>query len=103
MPTLTSFDPATGEAVGSVEAAAPADIGHVVARARAAQLAWAALGPEARAACLKAAVADLRAAATRIGELITREMGKPLPEGKGEAMHAASAERTRVVPETCQL
>jgi succinate-semialdehyde dehydrogenase/glutarate-semialdehyde dehydrogenase len=91
MPTLTSFDPATGEAVGSVEAAAPADIGHVVARARAAQPAWAALGLEARAACLKAAVADLRTAATRIGELITREMGKPLPEGKGEAMHAAES------------
>ena len=91
MPTLTSFDPATGEAVGSVEAAAPADIGHVVARARAAQPAWAALGLEARAACLKAAVADLRAAAPRIGELITREMGKPLPEGKGEAMHAAES------------
>ena len=91
MPTLTSFDPATGESVGSVEAAAPADIGHVVARARAAQPAWAALGPEARAACLKAAVPDLRAAAPRIGELVTREMGKPLPEGKGEASHAAES------------
>ena len=91
MPTLTSFDPATGEAVGSVEAAAPSDIGHVVARARAAQPAWAALGLEARAACLKAAAADLRAAAPRIGELVTREMGKPLPEGKGEASHAAES------------
>ena len=89
MPTLVSLNPATGEPVGSVEAANPADIGHVVAAARAAQPAWAALGLDARAAMVRAAVADLKAAAERIGELATLEMGKPLPEGKGEANHCA--------------
>jgi acyl-CoA reductase-like NAD-dependent aldehyde dehydrogenase len=91
MSTLVSVNPATGEPVGSVEAAAPADIGHVVARARAAQPAWAALGLAERAARIKAAAADLKAAADRIGELATLEMGKPLPEGKGEANHCADS------------
>ena len=89
MPTLVSLNPATGEPVGSVEASNPADIGHVVAAARAAQPAWAALGLEARAAMVKSAAADLKAAADRIGELATLEMGKPLPEGRGEANHCA--------------
>jgi succinate-semialdehyde dehydrogenase/glutarate-semialdehyde dehydrogenase len=89
MPTLVSSNPASGEPVGSVEAASPADIGHVVAVARAAQPAWAALGLEARAAMVKSAAADLKAAADRIGELATLEMGKPLPEGRGEANHCA--------------
>ncbi len=91
MPTLVSVNPATGEPVGSVEAATPADIGHVVRAARAAQPAWAALGLEARAAAIKAAAADLKAAADRIGELVTLEMGKPLTEGKGEANHCADS------------
>ena len=89
MPTLVSMNPATGEPVGSVEAASPADIGHVVARARAAQSAWAALSTDERAACVRAAIPALKAAALRIGELITAEMGKPAPEGKGEANYAA--------------
>jgi succinate-semialdehyde dehydrogenase/glutarate-semialdehyde dehydrogenase len=90
MPTLVSVNPATGEPVGSVEAASPADIGHAVRRARAAQPAWAALGLDARAAAVKGAVPDLVAAADAIGELATLEMGKPLPEGKGEANHCAA-------------
>ena len=91
MSTLVSSNPATGAAVGSVQAASPADIGHAVARARAAQPAWAALTLEARAAMVRAAAEDLQSAASRIGELATLEMGKPIAEGRGEASHCANS------------
>jgi len=89
MPELTSIDPATGDAVGRVAAAEPGDIGPIVARARAAQPGWAALTHRERADRLRAAIPDLRAAAEEIGTLVSREMGKPLAEGKGEAGYAA--------------
>jgi acyl-CoA reductase-like NAD-dependent aldehyde dehydrogenase len=89
MPDLTSIDPATGDAVGRVTAAEPSDIGPIVARARAAQPGWAALTHRERADRLRAAIPDLRAAADEIGTLVSREMGKPLAEGKGEAGYAA--------------
>ena len=57
--TLVSLNPATGAAAGTVETINPADIGHIVARARAAQPAWGALGLEARVALIRAAVPDL--------------------------------------------
>ncbi|MEY4809907.1 MAG: NADP-dependent succinate-semialdehyde dehydrogenase, partial [Planctomycetota bacterium] len=86
--TLVSLNPATGAAAGTVETINPADIGHIVASARAAQPAWTAMGLEARVARIRAAVPDLKAAADRMGELITLEMGKPLAEAKGEVHYA---------------
>ena len=62
-----------------------------MARARAAQPAWAALTLEARAAMVRAAAEDLKSAASRIGELATLEMGKPIAEGRGEASHCANS------------
>ncbi|MFK7961664.1 MAG: aldehyde dehydrogenase [Phycisphaerales bacterium] len=82
--TLTSINPATGEAVGQVPVTAPADIAAVVARARAAQAAWSELTPAERADRLRPAGEALAAAADEIGELLTREMGKPLAEATGE-------------------
>ncbi len=89
MASLASLNPATGALVGTVEATAPADIGLFVHRARQAQRRWGALTLDERAAMLRPAAQTLRREADRIGELITREMGKPLPEGKGEAAHCA--------------
>ncbi len=86
--TLVSLNPATGAPAGTVQITPPADIGHIVARARAAQPAWGALGLEARVALIRAAVPDLKAAADRMGELVTLEMGKPLAEAKGEVHYA---------------
>lgn len=88
MTTLTSLNPATGLPTGTVNTISPVDIGHLVARARAAQPAWAALGLEARVALIRHAIPDIKATADRIGELATLEMGKPLAEGKGEAHYA---------------
>ncbi|MBL9150820.1 MAG: aldehyde dehydrogenase [Phycisphaerae bacterium] len=87
---LASLDPATGEVVGTVPVTPVAEIPAVVERARAAQAAWAALGLDERAARLKGAIDGLKAAADRIGELISREMGKPIGDARGEANHAAN-------------
>ncbi|MCB9744524.1 MAG: aldehyde dehydrogenase [Alphaproteobacteria bacterium] len=84
MPLLHSHDPATGARVGSVPVTPVEDIPALVARARAAQGAWEALGPEGRRAALQGAGRPFVERAQELGELLTREMGKPLREGVGE-------------------
>lgn len=88
---LDSRDPATGEVVGRVPVTPVEAIPGLVARARAAQTAWAALGLEGRVACLRSVGARLLARKDEIGRLITREMGKPLREGVGEAEDCGGA------------
>jgi acyl-CoA reductase-like NAD-dependent aldehyde dehydrogenase len=90
-PRLDSFDPATGALVGSVPITPAADIPAVVARARAAAPAWAALTPAERAAALDAGGRDLAARAEAIGTLLCREMGKPLKEAIGEVTGCGSS------------
>ncbi|MCK6570230.1 aldehyde dehydrogenase family protein [Myxococcota bacterium] len=84
-PMLVSVDPATGEPVGEVPRTPVEAIPGLVARARAAQVAWAGLGLEGRVSRLRPVGARLLAEADALGRLITREMGKPLREGIGEA------------------
>jgi len=85
METLTSYNPATGEPVGQVRVTPADQVPSVVARAKAAQPAWEALGLEGRAALLRQ-TKDLFAERVQAhAELMTREMGKPLKEAKGEA------------------
>ena len=75
---IQSIDPAHGDIVGEVAMTAVEEIPAVVARSRAAQGAWAAMGARARATIIQSATAQLHAHATEIGTLISREMGKPL-------------------------
>jgi acyl-CoA reductase-like NAD-dependent aldehyde dehydrogenase len=86
---LVSHDPATGEAVGSVPITPEAEVAAVVATARAAQPAWQALGHEGRADLLTRACQGFLERAEELGTLVTREMGKPLAEGIGEAKSLA--------------
>jgi aldehyde dehydrogenase (NAD+) len=68
------------------------DVGEVddaVAAAAAAQPAWAAATPSDRFAALEAAGVELAARASELGELLSREEGKPLAEGIGEVQRAA--------------
>ncbi len=81
---LESINPATGDVVGVVPVTAPQDVAAVVARARAAQPAWEALGPRGRADLLRRAGPTFLERAAALGELLSREMGKPLREGVGE-------------------
>jgi len=85
MADLASLNPLNGELVGTVELTLPEDISGVVARARAAQPSWAALGVKRRAELLGRAAVRFRERAEEMARLITREMGKPLRESLGEA------------------
>ncbi|HTJ44610.1 MAG TPA: aldehyde dehydrogenase family protein, partial [Kofleriaceae bacterium] len=89
MGTLRSKNPATGEVIGEVAVTAPADIPAIVARARAAQPAWAALGLEGRAERLRPLAKLIRDQLAELASLLTREMGKPLREAKGEIQSVA--------------
>jgi acyl-CoA reductase-like NAD-dependent aldehyde dehydrogenase len=89
MSTLRSKNPATGEVIGEVAVTAPADVPAIVARARAAQPAWAALGVAGRAERLRPLAAAIRARAGELAAMLTREMGKPLREAKGEIQSCA--------------
>ncbi|MEV6932214.1 aldehyde dehydrogenase family protein [Dactylosporangium sp. NPDC051485] len=69
-------NPATEQVIGSVS---PGDVDAAVAAARAAQPAWAALPRAERAARLRALLDGLTEAAPGLAELISAEMGAPLP------------------------
>lgn len=84
MNQLASYNPATGALVGQVDVCPPEEVSDRVARARAAQPAWAALGLEGRRAALMGAGPRLITAATTVGAQLTAEMGKPLAEAIGE-------------------
>ncbi len=83
--TLQSIDPANGTVVGEVRPTPVGEIPAIVARAKAAQKAWAGHGLERRAQLLRSAGEALSARADEMGRLISQEMGKPLKEALGEA------------------
>jgi acyl-CoA reductase-like NAD-dependent aldehyde dehydrogenase len=84
MSTLVSRSPATDEVVGEVTVTPVADVPAAVARARAAQPAWAALGVAGRVERLRPHAGRLGARLDELARLVTREMGKPLREAQGE-------------------
>jgi len=77
---IASVNPATGEVLREFECAGEDEVGGVVARARAAQAAWAELGLRRRIAVLREFQAKLHAKKSEIAAAITREAGKPLVE-----------------------
>ena len=80
---LTVRNPATGAVLAEVPAAARADVETAVARARAAQPAWADLGVEGRARLLDAFRAALLDARLEVADVVLRETGKPYAEALG--------------------
>jgi acyl-CoA reductase-like NAD-dependent aldehyde dehydrogenase len=81
----SDLDDDLGEyALGTVETVAKA-----VAAARQAQLGWLAAGIQSRSDRLDAIGDELRRRHKELGWLISREEGKPLFEGEGEALRAA--------------
>ncbi|SEL27587.1 aldehyde dehydrogenase (NAD+) [Roseovarius azorensis] len=65
-----------------------AQLDRALGAARKAQAIWGASGPQRRHDVLMAIGTELMARAADIGALISREEGKPLAEGKGEAYRA---------------
>jgi acyl-CoA reductase-like NAD-dependent aldehyde dehydrogenase len=90
METLKSYNPATGKVVGEVPVTPASDIPAVVARARVAQSAWEALGLEGRVELIRKSKEIFVERAEAHGELMTKEMGKPLNEAIGEATSLAN-------------
>jgi len=71
-------DPATGELVGHAPVHTVEDLDRAVARAKAAQPAWAALGHERRSELLMQAADAIDAEAEALAHVLSREQGKPL-------------------------
>src|SRR5580698_9527076 len=77
---ISSVNPATGEVLRELECTTELDVHGAVARARAAQSAWARLDIKKRIAILREFQRTLVASKSKIAEAITRESGKPLAE-----------------------
>ena len=77
---IVSVNPATGEILRELECTREAEVEAAVARARAAQVAWAELGLRRRVAVIREFQAKLHAKKSEIAAAITREAGKPVAE-----------------------
>jgi acyl-CoA reductase-like NAD-dependent aldehyde dehydrogenase len=87
--TLESINPAnTSEVVGVVSRSEQADVDHAVATARRAFEGWRLTPAPKRGEIIFKAAATLMKRKKELGELMTREMGKILPEALGDVQEA---------------
>ena len=77
---IASVNPATGEVLGELDCAGPAEIQAAVSRARAAQPEWAAYGIRNRVEIIRRFQQALLASKDDIARRITQEAGKPYVE-----------------------
>src|SRR5579863_51047 len=77
---IVSVNPATGEILRQFETATDTEVHATVARARAAQPAWNALGVQKRVSILRKFQRLLHENKSEVAALITREAGKPVVE-----------------------
>jgi len=77
---IISYDPATGEEIGRAALTGAAEVRSALARARAAQPAWASISFRERARVILQARKIVLAQLDEIGTLISRETGKPVAE-----------------------
>src|SRR5215218_7030427 len=80
MGTLESFNPATGELIGTVETITPEQVQSVVDDVAEVQPFWAQLSLVDRARYMLRAADALVADMEEVASLLTREQGKPLAE-----------------------
>lgn len=83
------FDPATEQQIATVPEAGPEGVDEAISVAEAAQAEWIALDATERGRRLRAVAERLREAADRIGEVETREVGRPLASSVGQVKSAA--------------
>ena len=76
------------DVIGTYAQAGAGQLDDALAAAKAGQRQWAATGLEARQAALQAIGEELMRRAGELGELLSREEGKPLAEGRGEVYRA---------------
>lgn len=82
--TITSINPATKEAMGYVQSSSEEDLNKAVEAAHHAKKAWLKTGQAARGQLLYKTADILEANLEEIAVSMTTEMGKTLPEAKGE-------------------
>jgi len=85
MPQLNSYDPSNGELIGSVVTTPRKDIEKIVDRARSAATAWSHNSATERANTVIRAFAGIESNMFKLGELISREMGKDIRRANSEA------------------
>jgi acyl-CoA reductase-like NAD-dependent aldehyde dehydrogenase len=102
---MSSFNPATGDALGSVAILSAAEVDAAVARARVAADTWSTRSFAARTEELTAFRKALAAAADDLARMIHEENGKPLLEGfvevlmaLGHVQHAAARAEGAMAP-----
>lgn len=86
--TFESRDPATGELIGLAGESDASDVGRAVDAAARAFDKWRKTPAPRRAEILHQAADIIRARKQELGELLTREMGKVLPEALGDVQEA---------------
>jgi succinate-semialdehyde dehydrogenase / glutarate-semialdehyde dehydrogenase len=85
MTKLISTNPAKNyEVIGSVDISTDTEIKEKVAKANAAKIAWKEIGLKERMRILEKAYANFEKRKDEIAELITKEIGKPILESRGE-------------------
>ncbi|RME71723.1 MAG: aldehyde dehydrogenase family protein [Planctomycetota bacterium] len=82
--TLTVRNPATGEAIETIETPGPDEIARRAARAEAAQRGWAATPLPERAAAIERFAAHVEAQREPLAQLLSRETGKPIRQARAE-------------------
>ena len=87
--TIESRNPATGERIESFPAHDTAAVTAALREADDAFRTWRVTSFNERAACLRRAATILREERTALGELMAREMGKPVVEGEAEVEKCA--------------
>ena len=86
--TMASINPATGETLGVVPKAAPDDVAAAVAAAAAAYPRWRKIPAPRRAEILYRAAEELVRQKEDLARLMTQELGKVLPEARGDVQEA---------------
>ncbi|NKJ39703.1 NAD-dependent succinate-semialdehyde dehydrogenase [Rhizobium sp. SG570] len=88
--TFDVINPATGEVLATLPDMGAAETTAAIDAAYIAQVAWAARPAKERAVLLRKWFDLMIANADELAAILTAEMGKPLPEAKGEILYAAS-------------
>ncbi|KAA1181187.1 NAD-dependent succinate-semialdehyde dehydrogenase [Rhizobium tropici] len=88
--TFDVINPATGEVLASLPDMGATETTAAIDAAYIAQAAWAARPAKERAAILRKWFDLMVANADELAAILTAEMGKPLPEARGEILYAAS-------------
>ena len=85
------IDPATEMRAGAITDATRAEIDHAVDSANAAQQRWRRINYHKRAELLHEAALHMRESRLQVGEMLTREMGKPFKESVDEVVWSSTA------------